>query len=160
MSWAPEPRLVLPGLGWGTVVGVLSGWVLLGWSFLTEGGARADVVPVLVAGLVYGGLLGAAVGLAAGVVLTFVPGGGREPGRARRTTAMTALVVVPASGLAVLSLLGLHRIEDAPELWPFLLPCVVGAALAGRTAARVAARRLSPRPATSRPPRRPAAPAP
>ena len=160
MSWAPEPRLVLPGLGWGTVVGVLSGWVLLGWSFLTEGGAWSDVVPVLIVGLVYGGLLGAAVGLAAGVVLTFVPGGGREPDRARRATGLAALVAVPASSLAVLGLLGLHRLEDALELWPFLVPCVVGAALAGRTAGRVADRRLSPRPATSRSPRRPAAPAP
>ncbi|MBA3782820.1 MAG: hypothetical protein H0X12_13335, partial [Nocardioides sp.] len=98
MSWVPEPRLILPGLGWGAAVGVLSAWTMFGWSFLTGGAAWPDVLPLLLAGLVYGGLLGAAVGLAAGVALTFVPGGGREPGRARRVTGVTALVVVPALG--------------------------------------------------------------
>jgi hypothetical protein len=140
----------------GPLLGALSGtvvaFVVLMVGLTVDGptpsvtGVLAGAVPVLLLAVVFGGLVGAGVGLLAGLPLIFLVGRHLTTPVARRRAFVLGIVLPPLAMLAAFSILtgeppvvptDVPRGEDWLELVWFPAASLLGGPLAARAATRV-----------------------
>ena len=150
-DYRPEPRWILVG----PLIGALSGTVVA-FVFLmvvltldgpapSVGAVLAGAVPVLLLAVLFGGLVGAGVGLLAGVPMVFLVGRHLSPQVARRRATLLGVLLPPLAMVAGSAVLAggsqvvptdLPRGEEWLQLFWFPAASLLGGPLAARTATR------------------------
>ena len=150
-GYRPEPRWVLMG----PLIGARSGPVVA-FVFLmvvltldgpvpSVGAVLAGAVPVLLLAVVFGGVVGAAIGLVAGLAMVFLVGRHLSPQVARRRATVLGVLLPPLVMVAASAVLAggspvvptdVPRGEEWLQLLWFPAASLLGGPLAARTATR------------------------
>lgn len=151
-AFRPEPRWIVMGPLLGAVSGTLVAFAVLMIGLTADGptpsviDVLAGAVPAALLAVVFGGLVGAGVGLLAGLPLTFLVGRHLSTPVARRRAFVLGVLLPPLAMLTVFSVLSggpvvvpadLPRGEEWLQLVWFPASSVLGGPLAARTATKV-----------------------